>query len=108
MKTRHLEIDFAGIKQPSEMHILLKDIFGFPEFYGSNVHALIDCLSSLRYPKDGMTKVTIEVNEILLIRIKNISKTSESVITHFIIAIESANSRQIRIGNSPSIHLSLE
>ncbi|EMH4164457.1 barstar family protein [Pluralibacter gergoviae] len=37
-----------------DFHNEMKILFGFHDFYGKNTHALIDCLTSLRYPEDGM------------------------------------------------------
>lgn len=48
------------------MHEYLKKEFGFPDFYGANVNALIDCWTSLRFPEDGMVEITIEDNEVII------------------------------------------
>lgn len=101
------EIDFSDIKKIEDMHELLMKKFGFPDFYGKNIHALIDCLSSLRYPEDGMTSITLKKDETLLLIIKNISETSRDVIVDFIIAIEAVNQRNINIGSPVSVLLSL-
>lgn len=101
------EIDFLDVKNLENMHELLMRKFGFPDFYGRNIHALIECLSSLRYPEDGMTSINLKKNEILLLTIKNIAETSRDVIVDFIIAIEAVNQRQIDIGSPISILLSL-
>ncbi|WP_442872765.1 barstar family protein [Chitinophaga sp. 212800010-3] len=38
-----MELDFSNINELAQMHQLLKEKFGFPDFYGKNVNALIDC-----------------------------------------------------------------
>src|SRR5436190_1216633 len=92
-KFKEIEINFTEIESLEDMHILLKEKFGFPEFYGKNVNALIDCLSSLRYPDDGMTLVNLELNEILYLKIKGLSNKSDLIINNFLISIESVNER---------------
>ena len=36
-----VELDFSEIQDLERMHLLLKKKFGFPDFYGKNVNALI-------------------------------------------------------------------
>jgi len=108
MEIKELEIDLAGVRESNEMHLLFKTVFGFPEFYGKNIHALIDCLSSLRYPEDNMTKIVLDKDEVLLLKIKNLSRTAKVVLSDLIVAIENVNYRQIKVGNNPAIYISLE
>ncbi len=100
---KELTIDIGEIKQIGELHDILKETFGFPHFYGKNVHALIDCLSSLRYPEDEMTKITLDIDESLYFKLENTSKSSKEVIIELLTAISNVNRRQINIGNTPSI-----
>lgn len=39
----NINIDFKNVKTLKDMHYMLKEIFGFSDFYGYNVNALIDC-----------------------------------------------------------------
>lgn len=40
-------LDFSGCKYLGEIHKILKQNFGFPEYYGENWDALWDCLHGL-------------------------------------------------------------
>ncbi len=42
-----LVLDFSRCRTWYELHALLKDRFGLPEYYGENWSALRDCLSDL-------------------------------------------------------------
>lgn len=42
MKT--ITVDFTNCKSHLQIHLLLKETFGFPEHYGKNLDALWDCL----------------------------------------------------------------
>ncbi|EKO4420943.1 barstar family protein, partial [Escherichia coli] len=45
MKMINLSINFNEINSHSEFHEKFKRLFGFPDFYGKNFHAFIDCLT---------------------------------------------------------------
>ncbi len=103
---KEIVIDFSKINILEEMHNQLKETFGFPEFYGKNVNALIDCWSSLRFPLDGMNELTIDKpNEVVLFKAIKLSSKSLVILNHLIIAIENVNSRNLEIGQTPCILL---
>lgn len=107
MKYIKQKLDLSKINSLEQLHLELKDLFGFPDFYGKNIHALIDCLSSLRYPEEGMTEVVLGKDEILLLETKGLSQKEQFFIIDLLIAIENVNQREITGGNPPSIYLSL-
>ncbi len=102
-----LSIDFKDVDTLDKMHEKLKQAFGFPDFYGANFNALIDCLSGIRYPEYGMSELTIGENEILNLMIKNFPYDDESIIKTFFVAIKYVNAKYILNEESPSIHLIL-
>ncbi len=104
---KHIEIDFNDIKSLEEMHELLMTKLMLPSFYGKNVNALIDCLSSLRHPEDEMTGISLGEDEILTINIKGLSKVNEICLKHFLISIENVNMRETSMEKLPSIRLVL-
>ena len=40
-------IDFTGVKNYSEMHFVIKEALGFPDYYGCNWSALWDSLTDM-------------------------------------------------------------
>jgi hypothetical protein len=42
---------------------------GFPDFYGRNMDAWIDCMTSVDTPSDGLTAVNVQPGEVLALRI---------------------------------------
>ena len=56
-------LDFNECKYVSDIHKVLKEKFGLPEYYGENWDALWDCLRYLFY---NMGEYTVEIYDKLL------------------------------------------
>lgn len=107
MEIKKIKIDFSVIGSISQLHEELQKKFGFPSFYGKNIYALIDCLSSLRYPEDQMSEIVLDhKDDILLLEIIDLSKKDEVIINNFLIAIETVNRRMITKNQTCMIYLS--
>jgi hypothetical protein len=105
---KEIEIDFSNINDLNQMHEVLKEKFGFPDFYGKNVNALIDCWSELRdigEVDETMCDFNLEKEDTLLIITKKLSHKKDIIVNHLIVAIEAVNKREISRGNKYSIIL---
>ena len=56
----------------ASFHQTFASSFGFPEFYGRNMDAWIDCMSSLDSPADGLTSIHAPTGGVVTIRIENV------------------------------------
>lgn len=102
-----IELDFSEVNNLDTMHEVLKKAFGFPDFYGKNVNALIDCWTSLRYPEDGMTQIHIGADEMLTIKIVSFPFDKHTMLNHFFIAVQAVNLRYTNRGEKAVISMIL-
>ena len=107
MKFKHKELEFVEIYNDLDFHKFLQKSFGFPNFYGNNINALIDCLSGLRYPDEGMISLNIDTDEILLLTIIKFDSLESNLMKMFIRVIGEVNKRQIKKGNNIAILLKI-
>ena len=103
-----LKLDLTGIADLNALHEELAQLFGFPAFYGKNYPALIDCLSSLRYPDDGMTQVVLKSSsDAIELQVRGLSACNRDTGLTLLSAVESINDRLIQRKLEPSIYLLL-
>lgn len=71
--TTHITIDCDQITDWESFHAVFAKAFGFPDFYGENMNAWVDCMSSLDTPEDGMTGVYCNRGETITLYLKHIA-----------------------------------
>ena len=83
--------------------------FGFPDFYGRNISALIDCLSGVR-DNDGMSRFALGSDELLDIELRDasiVSHEAPSVLAALEDAVDEVNLRHTEHGTVPPLRLVL-
>ncbi|WWW34100.1 barstar family protein [Stenotrophomonas rhizophila] len=68
-----IRLDFTPVTRWDEYHDAFVAAFGLPAFYGRNGHALLDCLSSLRDPDAGMSRVVVAPGEVVLVQVDGLA-----------------------------------
>ena len=94
-------IDCAEITDRASFHRVFKEKFGFPNFYGANMDAWIDCMTSLDAPQDGMTTVHVEKGQVLTLQLDNVDSFRQRCPDTYAALIESSafvNCRRIEKG----------
>lgn len=104
-----VEIDCSKIKTFRDLHDEFDEKFGFPDFYGRNMDAWIDCMTSLDCPEDCMTKIHAPVNGFVVIKLLDIDKMIEILPSAYRAIVDSVafvNFRKMELGESPVLALS--
>lgn len=84
-------------------------VFGFPEFYGRNMNAWVDCLSYLR-DDDGMSKFRLKPDEVLRIEVRYAERMraqAPEILDDLAFCIEAINERYADYGEKPALELIL-
>ena len=84
-------------------------VFGFPDFYGRNMNAWVDCLSYLR-DDDGMSAFRLKPDEILRIEVQHadlLRKQAPEILDDLAFCIEAINDRYADYGEKPALELIL-
>ncbi len=71
MQTRIITIPTEQIHDKDSLHKVFKSAMGFPDFYGENWDAWIDCMSSI-IDSDDMVQTKISENGLLVLHLDNI------------------------------------
>jgi RNAse (barnase) inhibitor barstar len=104
-----IKIDCQKIVDWKTFHEVFNDEMGFPDFYGKNMDAWIDCMTSLDEPEDGMTKVHVEKGQVLTLQLDNVKEFMEKCPEQYAGIIECSafvNRRRIEEGSDSVLTLS--
>lgn len=103
-----IEIDFRQIVDWASFHSIFAVTMGFPNFYGTNMNAWIDCMSYIDDPGAGMSTVTVSKGEpldLVLITEKKTTSIQSEILVALIECIGSVNQRFIEDGSATRIRL---
>lgn len=99
----------AAITDFATFHSACRAAFGFPDFYGDNMDAWVDCLSYLR-DDDGMTKFRLKPNEVLEIIVTDaaaMQAAAPDIVEEITYCIGGINERYEDYGEKPALKLTL-
>ena len=106
---RTVKIDSAKILDKDGFHRFFSDLFGFPDYYGSNMNAWIDCMTYLDDKESGMTtKINVNKGELIVLQLENaeaLRKQAPEVYSDLIKCSAFVNYRRIEVGETPLIIL---
>lgn len=92
-----------------DFHAQCAMAFGFPEFYGRNLDAFIDCLSYLR-DEDGMSKFRLQPDEVLRVEVSHseaLRLKAPDILTELTFCMDALNERYADYGEKPALELVL-
>jgi len=99
-----------GITDEASFHAQCVQVLGFPEFYGNNIDAWVDCLSYLR-DDENMTKFRLKPNEVLEIVLQDAEamKTQlPDLLEEITFCVAGINERYEDYGEKPALKLVLK
>lgn len=108
MESRVVVIPTTRIVDWASFHAVFADVFGFPAFYGRNMDAWIDCMTSIDQAEDGMSAITVSPGELLVIQIDGDLKYRCPEQYQAIIKCSAfVNQRRVEVGEAPVLALLL-
>ena len=101
-------LDFHRITSWPTFHAECQRAFGFPEFYGKNMNAWIDCLTYMTDGGDGMSRFVLKRNDVLTIRVlhaKDLSHEQCEILEALKDSIAFVNRRYVATGDIERLRL---
>jgi hypothetical protein len=109
VKNPIVKLDTRRIRDWSTFHDVFAEVFGFPDFYGRNMSAWIDCLTYVDEPGDAMTSIHAPPDGVLVIQLDHVDDFAVRCPDLYAAIIECAafvNWRRIEMGHEPVLSLS--
>lgn len=104
-------MDCSALRDWTSFHSEFSSAFGFPAFYGKNMDAWIDCMTSLDKPEDGMSTVHCASGSILTLELNNASDFAKRCPEQYEALVhcsEFVNRRRIQVGEAAVLALDLK
>jgi hypothetical protein len=107
--TTNIQVDATRITDWDSFHALFFGLLGFPGFYGRNMNAWIDCMTSLDVPEDGMSSVHVAHGDTLVLCIsgaRDFKKRCPEIYDALVECSAFVNYRRIETGGQAILALS--
>jgi hypothetical protein len=104
-----VKLDTCRIRDWDTFHDVFAEAFGFPDFYGRNVDAWIDCMTRLDDPADGMSSIHAPPGGVLVLQLENVDAFAARCPEQYAAIIECSafvNWRRIEVGQGAVLALS--
>jgi hypothetical protein len=110
MDTLVIKIPVDKIEDWPSFHDVFQRTLGFPQFYGRNMNAWIDCMTSVDLAEDGMSAVTVKPGQMLVLEIQDPFEFKKRCPEQYDALIECSafvNFRRVDIGGTPVLAILL-
>jgi RNAse (barnase) inhibitor barstar len=104
-----VKLDTRRITDWPTFHEVFAEIFGFPDYYGRNMNAWIDCMTDLDALEGSMTSVHVEPGQIVALQLEHVGDLRQRFGEAYDAIIECSafvNWRRIEMGDPPVLVLS--
>jgi len=98
-----IRIDARQLTDSAKLHAALNQAFGFPDTYGRNLDALIDCLTHLDHPKAALSRVQVLPGQVALLVLDHLEAKGkhERQVKALLDAVAFVNWRRFEGGEPP-------
>jgi RNAse (barnase) inhibitor barstar len=93
-----VHVDGSLILDWDSFHDVFASAFGFPDFYGRNMNAWIDCMTSLDSPEDGMTTVHGTTTGPVVLHLDNAKEVPKEIFEALMEDSAFVNWRRLQVG----------
>jgi hypothetical protein len=104
-----VKLDTRRITSWNTFHEVFAEVFGFPDFYGRNMDAWIDCMTCLDDPAAGMSSVHAVPGGVVTLELEHVNEFMIRCPDQYTAVVECAafvNWRRIQTGHDPVLALS--
>jgi hypothetical protein len=104
-----VRIDTTKICDWASFHDVFSETFGFPDFYGRNMDAWIDCMTGLDDPAAGMSKIHAPEGGVVTLQLDGVDGFAERCPEQYQAVLECCafvNWRRIEVGEPAVLALS--
>jgi Barstar (barnase inhibitor) len=104
-----VEVPTQRIRDWDAFHDVFAEILGFPDFYGRNLNAWIDCVADADNPSSEMMSTGVEPGDVLTLQLGLVSEFAKRCPEQYAAIVECAafvNWSRIETGNRPIVALS--
>ena len=104
-----VRIPTSRITDWESFHRVFAETMGFPTFYGRNMSAWIDCMTSLDSPNDGMSKIHCVPPDVVVLQLEGAKTFREKHRELYDAVVECSafvNHRRIEAGEAAVLALS--
>ena len=93
-----VRLDGAQLRDEDSFHNAFATTFGFPGFYGRNMDAWVDCMTSLDAPDDGMTSIHGSASDPVVLLVDNANAVPEDLLDELVECAAFVNWRRLEVG----------
>lgn len=111
MSTARVFLDCNKISDWQSFHKEFAEGFGFPEFYGKNMDAWIDCMTYIDDPEAGMSTLHCERGSVLaleLLNVKDFKQHCPEIYEALIDAVAFVNWRRLETSDDAVLTISFD
>jgi RNAse (barnase) inhibitor barstar len=107
MDCKIVSIPTEHIHDWSSFHDVFKEVLGFPDFYGRNMNAWVDCMCSIDHTEHKMSEITIDQGNLLVLNIEEAADFKRRCPEQYEALIECAERANSPVIESPVLALLL-